>query len=302
MHAAPHGSAGTHPPRVDAAASGHRDQMTRRPRPALPAVVLALAVLLAAGAACGRAAPPDPLAAVRGAVEQTYRDRTAQVAFESRTGPPGTPGTVVTGSGVADLVARSADMTIQVPLLGGGTRVLLVGGTLYVALPPSVAPLVPGGRPWAAVPLDRLANATLGGALPQLGGTPTDPLSQLGYLQGITEARVVGPEPVDGTPTTHYAAVVDLLATPAASDPARRPAIDRLVEQIGSSRLPVDVWVGPDGHVRRTAQTVTAPERPGRPATSTAVTVTLSGFGLPVTITPPPPDQVSDVGALLPAG
>jgi hypothetical protein len=222
------------------------------------------------------------------------------VAFDSRTGPPGQLGTSVTGSGVADLVARSADTTVQVPLLGASTRVLLVGGTLYVQLPPTVAPLVPGGRPWASIALDRLATATLGAALPQLGGTPTDPLQQLASLQGITEAHVVGPEPVDGAPTTHYATVVDLLATPAAKDPAQRPAIDRLVAQIGSNRLPVDVWVA-DGRVRRVAQTITAPDRPGRPATSTAVTATLTDPGLPVTVAPPPPDQVTDLGALLPA-
>ncbi|GAA4772503.1 hypothetical protein GCM10023200_01040 [Actinomycetospora chlora] len=264
------------------------------------AVLLALAALLAG--ACGRAAPPDPLTAVRGAVAQTFADRTAQIAFTSRTGPPGTPGTEVTGTGVTDLVARSADVAVQAPLLGGGTRVLLVGGTLDVAVPPALAALVPGGRPWVSVPLDRLTAATLGGALPQFGGTPADPLSGVGALQGITEARLVGPEPVDGTPATRYATTVDLLATPAASDPAQRPAIDRLVAQIGSSRLPVDVWVGDDGRVRRVAQTVTAPDRPGRPATATAVTVTLSGHGLPVTIAPPPADQVTDVSALLPAG
>jgi hypothetical protein len=199
-------------------------------------------------------------------------------------------------------VARSADATVQVPLLGAGTRVLLVGGTLDVAVPPTLAAFVPGGRPWASIGLDRLATASLGGALPALGGTPTDPLTQLDALQGITEARLVGPEPVDGTPATHVAAVVDLLATPAASDPAQRPAIDRLVAQVGTSRLPVDVWVGDDGRVRRVAQTVTVPDRPGRPATSTAVTVTLTGHGVPVTVVPPAADQVADLSALLPAG
>lgn len=262
-------------------------------------VLVALALLLALVMACGS---DDPLTTVRDAVARTYSERTARVAFESRTGPPGTPGTAVTGTGVADLVARSADTTVTVPLLGGGTRVLLVGGTLYAQVPPAVALFVPGGRPWASIALDRLAAAALGGPLPQLAGTPTDPLQQIAALQGITEARLVGPEPVDGTPATHYAVVVDLLATPAAADPAQRPAVDRLIAQIGTNRLPSDVWVDDDrGLVRRVAQTTTAPDRPGRPATSTAVTLTLTEHGLPVTVTPPPADQVTDVGALLPA-
>jgi hypothetical protein len=262
-------------------------------------VLAVLALLLALVAGCGS---EDPLTEVRDAVGRTYEERTARVAFTSRTGPPGTPGTEVTGSGVADLVARSADTTVTVPLLGGGTRVLLVGGQLYAQVPPAVALLVPGGRPWASIALDRLAAATLGGPLPQLAGTPTDPLQQVAALQGVTEAHLVGSEPVDGTPTTHYAATVDLLATPAAADPAQRPAIDRLVAQIGTNRLPTDCWVDEQGLLRRIAQTTTAPDRPGRPATSTAVTVDLTEHGLPVTVAPPPADQVTDIGALLPAG
>jgi len=106
--------------------------------------------------------------------------------------------------------------------------------------------------PWLTDVRTRLGApaATLGGPLPQLAGTPTDPLQQVAALQGVTEARLVGPEPVDGTPTTHYAATVDLLATPAAADPAQRPAIDRLVAQIGTNRLPTDCWVDEQGLLR----------------------------------------------------
>ncbi|PVZ03906.1 hypothetical protein [Actinomycetospora cinnamomea] len=271
-----------------------------RPRPAV-LLALVLAAVLGPLTACA-GAPPDPLTAVRAAVAQTYGEGTARLAFTSSTGPPGDPGTPVTGHGVADLVAGTADATVEIPLLGGGTRVLLVGGTLYAQVPPTLAALVPGGAPWVSVPLDRLTARAVGGPLALFGGTPIDPLGQIDQLRGVTEARVVGPEPVDGTPATHYAAVVDLLTTPAAGDPARRPAVDRLIEEIGTRRLPVDVWVDDRGLLRRVAQTVTAPERPGRPATATTTTVTLTEHGLPVTVTPPPADQVTDVGVLLPAG
>ncbi|HSK61158.1 MAG TPA: hypothetical protein VK935_19120 [Actinomycetospora sp.] len=242
------------------------------------------------------------MAAVRGAVDRTYEEGTARVSFRSTTGPPGTPGTPITGDGVADLAGGSAEITVQVPLLGGGTRVLLVGGTLYAQVPPTLALLVPGGRPWASVALDRLATGAVSGSAVAFGATPTDPLQQIDALRGVVEARAVGPEPVDGTPTTHYAGIVDLLATPAAADPARRPAVDRRIAEIGTSRVPVDVWVDDQGLLRRTVQTVTAPERPGRPATATTTTVTLAEHGLPVAVAPPPPDQVTDLGSLLPAG
>ena len=264
-------------------------------------VLAVLTVVLGVLTACA-GAPPDPVTAVRAAVAQTYGEGTARLAFTSTTGPPGTPGTPVTGTGVTDLDAGSADTILEVPLLGGGTRVLLVGGTLYAQVPPTLAALVPGGRPWVSVALDRLTARTLGGSLAQLGGTPTDPLAQIDALRGVVEARAVGPEPVDGVPATHYAAVVDLLATPVAGDPARRPAVDRQIAEIGTNRVPVDVWVDEEGLLRRTTQTVAAPDRPGRPATATTVTVTLTEHGLPVGVTPPPADQVTDLGVLLPAG
>ena len=296
--------AGAVPAGVAVVAGGHRRGMTgRRDRRCRPAVLLALvlAVVLGPLTACA-GAPPDPVAAVRGAVDRTYGEGTARVSFSSTTGPPGTPGTPVTGDGVVDLVGGGADTTVQVPLLGGGTRVLLVGGVLYAQVPPTLALLVPGGRPWASVALDRLTTGAVAGSLAQFGGTPTDPLQQIEALRGVVEARAVGPEPVDGTPTTHYAGIVDLLATPAAADPARRPAVDRQIAEIGTNRVPVDVWVDDRELLRRTVQTVTAPDRPGRPATATTVTVTLAEHGLPVAVTAPPADQVTDLGALLPTG
>jgi len=263
-------------------------------------LALVLAVALGPLAACA-GTHSDPVAAVRAAVDTTYGEGTAHASFTSTTGPPGTPGTPVTGDGVVDLRAGGADLTVQVPLLGGGTRVLLVAGTLYGQVPPTLALLVPGGRPWASIALDRLTASSAGGALAAFGGTPTDPLQQIEALRGVVEARAVGPEPIEGTPTTRYAGIVDLLATPAAADPARRPAVDRQIAEIGTNRVPVDVWVDDQGLLRRTAQTVTAPDRPGRPATATTVTITLAEHGLPVAVTAPPADQVTDVGAFLPA-
>ncbi len=264
--------------------------------------VLGVVVAVLLGACSSGAPPADPLAAVRGSVATTRAAGTARIVFSSRTGPPGQPGVEITGAGTADLAAPAADLLVTVPMLGGSTRVLLVAGTLYAQLPPSLVGLVPGGRPWASIDLQRLSSQALGASLAPVGGTPGNPLQQLAYLDGVTEAREVGPEPVDGAPTTHYATVVDLAATPAAKDPATRPAVDRLAAQIGSSRWPVDVWVDGDGRLRRLTQTTTSVARDGAPSTSSTSDATLSQFGVPVAVTPPPADQVTDVGALIPGG
>jgi hypothetical protein len=97
------------------------------------------------------------------------------------------------------------------------------------------------------------------------------PARLLGYAQAATDARRVGRETVDGVPTTHYYAEIDL----------SRYAIRRT---LGDS-LPVDVWIDGSGRIRRvTAQLSAAgfdavpqvdvrplPPRPARaPASRTA--------------------------------
>ena len=265
------------------------------------AVVL-LVLLTACGAGATSAAPPPPASngeVVRRAVAASRDAGPAAVTVLNRTSSGGQD-VDVTGDGVLDLGARTADVGVDLPSLGGRVRVLFVGGVLYAALPPQIAGLVGGGRPWVSVNVDRLAQAQLGAPLSQLGVSPTNPADQLAWLQAVRDdARLVGPEAIDGTPTTHYAAVVDLDRVPAAQDPAQRPAIDRLKTRLGTAMLPVDVWIDPQGRLRRVSQTVTSPPRPGIPPTGATTTVTFTRFGAPPVAPAPPPEQVSDLSGLL---
>jgi len=272
-------------------AAGELTEGPGRRVPAVLAVVLA-GLLLVAG--CGGGGPgggsggppPSPADAVRQAFVTTRDAGTARVALVNRTSTAGTS-LDVTGDGVLQLATGAADLGIALPSLGGRVRVLSTGGVVYAALPPGIASFLGGGKPWVSTGLDRLAGSAgpLGGAL------TTDPAQQLASLQAVRDdARLVGPEPVDGTPTTHDAATVDLDRVPATSDPASRPALDRVKAKLGTSTLPVDVWIDEQGRLRRVAQTV------GR----TTTTVTFSDFGVPAPVVPPPADQVADVSALLP--
>ena len=262
-------------------------------RAVLAGLVLACLVLVAGcSGGSGAAAvvpPPNPADAIRQAFVTTRDAGTARVALASRTSAAGQP-LDVTGDGVLQLATGAADLGIDLPSLGGRVRVLSTGGTVYAALPPGITSFLGGGKPWVAVDLARLSGAS--GPLAGLGGgLTTDPAQQLAYLQGVRDdARVVGPEPVDGVATTHYAGTIDLDRVPAASDPAARPALDRLEAQLGSSTLPVEVWVDEQGRLRRVLQTVR----------TTTTTVTFSDYGVPAPVDPPPADQVADVSSLLP--
>lgn len=285
----------------------HAGRTTPGPRGPSPTVITTIAaallvLLTACGAGATSTAPPPPASngeVVRRAVTASRDAGPAAVTLLNRTSSGGQD-VDLTGDGVLDLGARTADVAIDLPSLGGRVRVLFVGGVLYAALPPQIAGFVNAGRPWVSVDVDRLAQTQLGAPLSQLGVSPTNPADQLAWLQAVRDdARLVGPEPIDGTPTTHYAAVVDLDRVPAAQDPAQRPAIDRLKARLGTAMLPVDVWIDPQGRLRRVSQTLTTPAKPGIPPTGATTTLTFTRFGATPVAPAPPSEQVSDLSRLL---
>ena len=82
-----------------------------------------------------------------------------------------------------------------------------------------------------------------------------------------------------------------VVAVGVAADPASRPAVEGLKQQAGGPTVPVDVWVDGQGRLRRVALTT------GGGGTTT---VTLSEYGVPVSVAAPRADEVNDLGALLP--
>lgn len=284
-----------------------RPGATRRARvpQAVAVAVLGLA-LLAGCAGTGPTPGRPPVEIVREAVIATAAAGPSQAVVAGRTAVMG-QAIPLDGSGVVDVTHQAADLTLRVPSLGP-VRVVFTGGTLNAQLPPAAAGAigaVSGGKSWVSVDVNRLAQSGYGAPLGALGvGTTENPAQQLGYLKAISDTtREVGPERIEGVDTTHYAGAVDLDQVPGADDPSTRPAIDRLKAQLGSPLLPVDVWVDGDGRLRRVGQTVTVPTRPGEPAgapASTTTTITFSDVGSAPAVVAPPPDQVTDISALLP--
>lgn len=265
-------------------------------------VLVGLALIIAVLLTGCSAVPLGPADRVRGALVATRLAGTAQVALTSRTAVLG-QGVDVSGTGAFDLADQSAELTLKVPMLGGDIRALIANGTVFAQLPDAFALFVPGAKQWVSLNIDRLAQQQFGTSLAQLGIGPNgDPFAQLGYLQAIRDAREIGPENIAGARTTRYAATIDLGQTPAAKDPATKPAVDRLVAQTGTGLLPVDVWIDEQGRFRQVVQTLRAPPQPGVPPTDQTTTVTFTSFGGPKPAPPPPPTDVTDLSTLLPAG
>jgi hypothetical protein len=157
---------------------------------------------------------------------------------------------------------------------------------------------LPSGRSWVKVDLQRALDR-LGLSLPQLQvSADQSPADGLARLRGSKHAKKLGTETIDGVQTTHYRVAVDLKDALAKATPKQREALNRLwrfarQQGVDPAATKSDVWIGDDGLVRRTTETLGG---------LGSVTTTFSDFGTPVHIEAPPADETVDVSALLKNG
>jgi hypothetical protein len=214
-------------------------------------------------------------------------------------------GTSVTVNGVGDLRTDQAVLTVQLPAPLGRIEVRSTGRDYFVHLPPQLTG-VAGGKPWVRVDrstLQALAGSQLG--VPGLG-TTLDFSSVLAWLRGVSgQITTVGNERINGTPTIHYRAQVDLSRVAATMGADTNDA--SALAQASGRTVPMDVWIDAQGRLRQlkvtldlntlhASQGATLPTQ-GR---GTAVlTVDFWNFGVTVHPVPPPADQVSDASSLI---
>ena len=98
--------------------------------------------------------------------------------------------------------------------------------------------------------------------------------------------------------TTHYRATIDLSRVPRRAKPSQRAAaqqtIRRIIQQTGTSKLPVDVWIDAGRRVRQ-VHYLQRTRRPDGQIVPMAMTISMYGYGQPVSITAPPSSDVKDV-------
>jgi hypothetical protein len=171
---------------------------------------------------------------------------------------------------------RLAALDLTTNLAGAGAiRVVHVEGQTYAKLPTSMNP---SGKPYLLVSSDS-SNPTVHQLAPYLDAalTAVSPAS-LGVLAGAAQSvDVKGTQTVNGTPTTHYALVVDVTKVP--------PAL--LGTAATGHTLPLDLYVARDG---RPAQADLHLNVQGQ---DVPIDVKFSDFNKQVSITPPPAGQVS---------
>jgi LppX_LprAFG lipoprotein len=264
--------------------------------------------LLALGAAVGLAGCAfsktiDPVAAAATKTEQAGGVQMAMTVTLTGRGQTST----ITANGAFD--REQGELTLDASGLlqsaglpagsGSGIKLLYLqeGGdpVTYVQLP-FLANRLPSGESWIKLDLETVGQS-FGVDVNQLLGQATqNPGQALDLLRASGDVQEVGTATVDGVATTEYQATIDL-AKAAQLGGLPQAQIQKLTASGAPTTLPVDVWIGPDGLVRKldlTESTTSA----GLPA-SVDVTVDLSDYGTPVTVTAPPADQVFDASSLL---
>ncbi len=297
-------------------------------------ILLAIAAMVALAGACGssedegssakrtsgKAERPTAVETVQVAYKETAAEQTAETSFEMTTTGPAVdtqnngqanPMTfTMRGQGVMDFSGAASSMTVEMSGMGS-FEMRQIENTVYMKMPEDFVAQMPGAKPWLEANLDTMSGQRPGPVPGQMEmGKPQDPARQLEYLRGVSDSvEKVGTERVRGTQTTHYRATIDLKKAAEEGSEAQR-AQDEMAKQLGTSELPVEVWLDDQNRVRRYALdlTVPMPENAASPSASgedatmrTQMVAEYYDFGTSVDIQAPPPDQTMDGSKLLSA-
>ena len=259
--------------------------------------VTGLAALALAGAgatASGAATKSINLqSAYRATVASTSARETVAEAVES-----GGKRQTVLVSGVA---TAQGDGSFSVNVAGQSSDVVVDNGVMYLKLPPGSGTTLNVTTPWVSLNLSALTQAKLGTSYQQLVSEGQQgPSASLAILEAASSSgiRRVGTAALFGSSTTEYKTTIDLNKVPGASGkPALAPVIEKLESQYHLSSIPITVWLDSQDRVRRLVEDIGIPSSASHPSASAVITVNITAFDIPVTISPPPPGQSTDVTA-----
>jgi len=227
-------------------------------RAAAAALALVGVALVAVSAGCGGAGPPalrgDPQAVVRAAADRTLAAGTARVDV---TVAVDTAGTGMSGTGVADLAAGTARLTLArtgtAAPRADNFAVVVDGATDYVEATggPGGMPQTTPATPWLAGTPRQLAISARDRMAPLdtllvRPGAATD----LAFLRGAVKVLPYGGQEIRGANTFRYSIDVDLRQAIATSPASQRPALEAAYQAIGPVLWPADVWLDDQGRVR----------------------------------------------------
>jgi hypothetical protein len=252
--------------------------------------VLLACALVPVVAGCGaEKTVKDAVDPVAQAATKTADAGSVQIAMTGKVSAAGQE-IPIDAKGAYDLRAKrgSLDVTTTVPGTGQVRIKELIDGLVVYMSSDGLGSTLPAGKHWVRLDLAKLSgNAGFDlAALQQLGGG-TDPTQFLGYLKKAGDVEKVGSEEIDGTPTTHYRATIDL------DKLAKSAASVRQIEQLtGGKTIPTEVWIDGQGRARR--QTIDYSTQSPVPA-HIQFAIDYKRFGVPVDVHPPDKSDTVDL-------
>ncbi len=265
---------------------------------AAAAVVLVVAVVgIVAGTTSGsrtgpgstRAAGGAPNAAVLDAIDSTLGAKTADLRLTVAIDVPGEGQITASGDGQVDFSTDASQVTVAyqgLPSLGTLQMTeVYAGGSAYLSIPQISAALP--GRSWISVPVGATSVAP--------GSSDPAAMFQILRSQG-DQVTPLGASDVDGVPVDGYHVVITeagLQRRLAASDlPA---GVAQATEsEVGPGGVTLDVYVDSSTGLLTRMVIGLHLTLDGRSVTGT-VTEDTSDYGVPVSITAPPADQVASL-------
>jgi hypothetical protein len=185
----------------------------------------------------------------------------------------------ITASGDEELTngkTTAMDLSLSLPGLGE-MREIIVNGKIYVHLPGALG----GTKPWtlASANSTNPAISQLYTSLQQT--TQSGSFAQVAlFLQVATKLNFEGTTTIGGAAAGHYSLTIDLTKLPASF-----PDKSAMVAS-GLTSIPIELWVDPQGRLLQMVEKVTVQGQ------TVDVTVGLSKLNVPVTISPPPANEV----------
>jgi hypothetical protein len=224
----------------------------------------------------------------------------------------------MSGEGAVDNVHKRGSMTLDMssmasamPATGGlndpslwrGEYVfdLSRGMVMYMRFP-FMTRALGGGKSWVRMDLGAMSKE-MGVDLNQfMQLNQSNPAQQLDMLRAVSgRFTKVGAARVRGVATTRYRASVDIRKYPKLVPEKQRDAIkksiDKLVELMGRSTYPVDVYVDGKQLVRRMTLRLDMKAPTGQ--TSMTMSMDFYGFGRPVSVAFPRPEETMDLSDLM---
>jgi hypothetical protein len=166
---------------------------------------------------------------------------------------------------------------------------------LYLNMP-ALTSRLPGSPSWVRLDL-QAAGSALGVDLNQLTQASQSPSDVLDLLRASGSVTEVGAETVNGASTTHYRASIELAKASDHLGESAKAMVQRLIDAGAPAAIPVDVWVGDDGFVRKLTldESVSMQGHTG----DVKLDLELSDYGTSVDVAAPPSDQTFDLTGLL---